>query len=650
MSFAEKMKAKAAALAASRPAPPPPKPFATLSAKLMEASGPPHPSSRVAQALKAGGVSRTTELERILAIPRRIVDLEKWTVDGVPIPDLTPKYIIEPSTCTGCDLCRKGPAHLWSIQNLAIAEAGSQGGMLAPMGVGSGKTISSLLVGAEMGARRIMLLVPAQVRDQLKSNDIPMIAKHYKLPLDRLHVVAYSELSQPHRCPKDALKPDPPVSDPKLLCPDCGGKYDILQIIEPDLIVCDEAHSLRHRASSRRKRIDAYLKEHPECRIVGLSGTITNRSLRDFAWLSEYALRKNSPVPSHYHELQQWTEAIDVPKTEHEERRAPGALMLLCNDEDEDVRAGFRRRLVETRGVVATSEGSIGTSLYLRASIPNDIPPEIGNALDELNSTWEIGGEELTEAHEVARVAKQIACGFYYVWAWPDGVVDTEWLTARATWHRAVREFLKRRARAGLDSPMLVANACEREMKGDKRDRMGEAMVEAWVAWKVVKDRPAPPTKPVWISKFMLRHIHQWAAETKALGEAGIIFYEHLAIEEALREERALPVFGGGEDAEIRASTEQVIAASMLAHGTGKNLQRFSRGLIITMPSNGTKAEQVYGRLHRPGQEADEVMFDICYHTLELRAAFAKATNDARYVEETTGQKQKLLYATRLGL
>jgi hypothetical protein len=426
--------------------------------------------------------------------------------------------------------------------------------------------------------------------------------------------------------------------------------FDALSRIQPDLIVADEAHKLKNRSSSRRKRFDAYMKEHPECRLVALSGTITNRSIKDFAFLSEYTLRKNSPVPGYYRELQEWAEAIDVPKTEHEEQRAPGALLLLCN-EGEAVRSGFRRRLIETPGVVATSEGAIGTSLYLRASYPSDIPPEIGNALAELDSTWQIEDEELEEAAAVARVAKQIACGFYYVWDWPGGVKDTQWLEARADWHRNVRQFLQRRAKAGLDSPMLVANACKKALEDKATAKhMGDVMVESWLAWSAVKDRPKPPTVPVWISRFMLRHIRDWAAQTIVEGQKGIVWYEHLAIEEALRAEGAIPVFGGGQDAELLDCQDDVVAASILAHGTGKNLQRYSRALFISHPSNGARTEQAYGRIHRPGQEADEVIFDICVHTLALRESLEKATADARYVEETQGQKQKLLYATRLGL
>jgi hypothetical protein len=83
--------------------------------------------------------------------------------------------------------------------------------------------------------------------------------------------------------------------------------------------------------------------------------------------------------------------------------------------------------------------------------------------------------------------------------------------------------------------------------------------------------------------------------------------------------------------------------------GVGKNLQtHFSRNVITQFPPNGLIVEQMLGRTHRPGQEADEVIVDWFGGTPETEAAIYKAIEDARYQEETITGRQKLLYCTRI--
>ena len=65
--------------------------------------------------------------------------------------------------------------------------------------------------------------------------------------------------------------------------------------------------------------------------------------------------------------------------------------------------------------------------------------------------------------------------------------------------------------------------------------------------------------------------------------------------------------------------------------------------------TSGTAWEQLMGRKHRHGQLADEVRFQVYQHTDEFEGAFAQALQDAAYQQQTTGSRQKLLYATRVG-
>jgi hypothetical protein len=231
---------------------------------------------------------------------------------------------------------------------------------------------------------------------------------------------------------------------------------------------------------------------------------------------------------------------------------------------------------------------------------------------------------------------------------WPNGEVDQEWMDARNGWAKACRDFLKVRSREGCDSPLLLSNAITRgDIKGP--------VSEAWFAWVAVKHRPEPPVEPVWLDDTLpLRRVEALKTEVLREDEEGtpfIIWYEHRAVGEVLQKQ-GIPTFGAGKDAEVANEAQmtkvRTVALSLLAHGTGKNLQAWSRAIVLCPPSAGARWEQALGRLHRPGQMDDEVRFAIDASSQEYKDALASALEQARYVEQTSGAKQRMLDATRL--
>jgi hypothetical protein len=74
-------------------------------------------------------------------------------------------------------------------------------------------------------------------------------------------------------------------------------------------------------------------------------------------------------------------------------------------------------------------------------------------------------------------------------------------------------------------------------------------------------------------------------------------------------------------------------------------LQRWSRNLVVAPPTSGKAWEQLLGRTHREGQQADEVSFEVFLPIQELKDCFERARADAKYLEETYGNRQKLNYA-----
>lgn len=590
-------------------------------------------SRTLAERVARRGVARTADLERVRRLPRR-------PCDPSSAPDLSPLYAIEDHGCPGCDLCRDGMPRLRPIQSFALWEASRAGGLMGFIGVGHGKELLSLLLPDAMGARNAVVLTKPRLMKQLLGHDVPRYGRHFRLPMDRITVVAYSELSGA----------------------DTG---DVLERIQPDLVVANEAHCLSVETSARGRWFRRFADSRgPATRYCFLSGTMGRDSILSYAHLSFRALRNSTPQPTGYRELRDWALALDSDVADHE-RLPPGELLGLCGPEGltkrqetprgaessiRDVikdplsvaRSVYRRRLVETPGVVATEESGVDCSLVINAWKP-EIPESVKTALKELRRTWSLGGEEFVEAMEVARASRQLASGYYYRWAWPGGKRDDEWLDARAEWNRAVRHVLRYRS-GSFDPPLMSPLMVEREAE---RGSLEVSDMRAWDAWSIVRGRyrPQPPTEAVWLSPFLVDAAVEWA-EACTDDAPGIVWYQSLALEEAFRA-RGLEVYGADDDGILSCTSRHCFAST--AHRDGKNLQRFSRALVLEPFANGGDWEQLIGREHRPGQRAHEVWHDVAQHDEALRAAFASARRDARFDEAAHGQRQKLNVATLIG-
>ncbi len=592
-----------------------------------------------------GTVENTREFSRIANIPIRVLDLDNVT-------DLT-SIFQKP----------EGEMTLFPIQSASLYEAHVANGLFAPIPVGEGKTLVALLMAEAMDSKKTVLLVPPQLRDQLAREIEEVYGPHFNIWTDRIKIIAYSELS-------------------------LAKNSEILEEEDPDLIVADEVHNLRRKESARTKRFIRFMRENPHCRLVAMSGTMTSRSIMDYAHIIEFCLRKNSPLPNDFKELQMWAAALDVRVNTPAK---PGALKRFLIPEDKgNIRLGYRRRLATVRGVITSPGRKLGTSLYIQAVRPAcGIPDDVQDALDEVKRTWAYNGEEFATPIAFWRFCRQMSSGFYYRWVWPNGAPteeDNDWLAARAAWHKAVREKLKT-AGAGMDSKLLLENCAERwrkkiedhsECKGewirgdDKNIWVPEACkhypknlkhctgvkkvqpskdaklfkCEEFITWKKVKGRynPSPPTEAVVISDFI---IHDAIARAKVHLEKGrntIIWYVDKIIGELLEKASGFPHYGAGTDAST--ATDDIIICSLATQGEGKNLQYvYSANVTITMPTNGKGKEQQLGRTHRPGQEADTVYDDYYDHTESLNKCMDDCIADAMYIEDTNGGRQKLLYA-----
>lgn len=601
----------------------------------------------------------SNDLRRIVALPRRQrpsdATLEVWAKAWKQVLG---KNQGKPCECES-RFKRRCCADLLPVQAWALTEAAENKGLFGPIGVGHGKTLLDLLVASATDAKRAVLFVQPSLKAQLLKTDWHFYGQHWQLPnlagagaqsyeagKPFLYVIAFSELSS-------------------------AKSTDTLEQLQPDTIIIDEGHNLANATAARTKRYRRYTKAHPEVSVYVWSGTLTKRSIKDYAHLSEDALGDSSPVPHFWPTVEEWASHLDPVDI----RTPIGALRKLGDDpRSQDARPAFRARLVETPGVVSSGDAASCEASLTITERPLSVPTAVLQALGKFDEgarkeAWQRpDGEEIVDALTAARTARELSCGFYYRWRWSRGerkaVVDA-WLEARKNWHRELREKLKRPA-PHMDSPLLVTKAAIRWHEGyvhierdEERREVGRAVIkpytrngpmptwdsEFWLPWKAVRNTANPETEAVWLSDFMVEDTLDWLKDG-----AGLAWYEFGAFASRVvtlaREDRIPLHFAGpGNEANemLRSlSGKEAVLTSIRAHGTGKNLQMFDRNLVCNPPSDGATWEQLLGRTHRQGQMSDEVTFEVYRHSEAMRNAVERARELSDHIEGTFGVTQRL--------
>ena len=550
-------------------------------------------------------VCHTSEFHRIFSLPRRV-----WqTADLEALARELTSILKQPA----------GSMLLRTVQALALHDAGIVDGLFGAIGVGEGKTLITLLLPLVLGASKPMLLLPASLIEKTKREQLEL-SRHWKIP-NTIRTFSYEMLGLVQ-------------------------SEEELETYAPDAIICDEVHKLKNRRAARTRRVARYMHDHPYTKFCGLSGTVMDKSLKDFAHILRWCLKLTAPIPVTNEETEEWAEALDVGAgSVFEERRQPGALLELCTPDERKeqpniaARHGFRRRLTETPGVVATiGEGEhIDASIYVRG-IRHKVAPVTernflilrGNDTDDFPGWVTPDGWELMTAVDVWRHAQELALGLHYIW---DPRPPTEWLEARRNWGAFVRETIARSRT--FDSELHVANGCD-------AGRLDGTSLEQW---RRVRPTFTPNVVPVWHDDSALEVCRDW------MKTAGLVWTEHGFFAERLAEFAGVPYFGaGGLDAEGRyiedAEYGTSAIASLDANREGKNLQGlWARNLLVCPPSSAAWWEQTIARTHRPGQTADEVIVDVLLGCRENFDACMKALEGARGIRDMTGKMQKLLLA-----
>lgn len=590
-----------------------------------------------------GSVEWSEDLQRILALPRRSK------------PELEALALAMSSVLKKPE----GTQVLRAVQAWALSEGPAVEGLIGGISTGRGKTLIGMLmpmvwpwIKQPDGTRRpprAVLFIPPDLREQF-AHDWESYGAHWKLPnlaggkgfqqgLPVLHVVAYSELSHEK-------------------------SSNLLNQINPDIVMGDEISALRNFEASRTIRMRRFFAEHPDAHFLGWDATLMGDTVEDL-WLPlVWALDVDAPVPLEGGEMQKWSAAL-APAKHGEELWLPGELSRLC-EPGESPRRGFRRRLVQTHGVVFTADNELGIPLYFTERKPPEVPEIIHKALVQLRKKPELGGwkrpdgEELRDITEVTAVAKQLALGFYLFWRFTSGTNEQieEWFTRRQAWNREVRSQV-RRGRLHMDSPTLCENAAQRWYDGGCEECGRAAMqlhletcssqetqllwdADSYRAWREVEHTITYVVEVDWVSDWLLEDAAKWA-----LGAPGIVWVKHPEFGQRLAKLTKLPFYGGGKESNraiIGEDGSRSIICSVQSNERGKNLQAHNRNLLTTFPSSSKTVEQVVGRSYREGQKADKVTVDYYLHIDELERSKEKAIENAESVQELTGGAQKLCF------
>lgn len=625
-------------------------------------------------------VQVTPEFMRVLNLPRR-----DWE-EAAKLNDL---YL----RMTQAYKQRAGTQEMRLIQAAALADAHDMRGLFAPVRVGEGKTLLTFMLATVItGVRRPALILPSGLIkktwrefNELKKHWICHPAFITRKSFDA-HVISYEMLGRESGKDKlNELRPDLIISDEthkfRNFDAACTKRMQRFMVANPTTMFCgmsgtitkrslkDYWHllfwALRHHMPVPRSPDEAARwSEALDEKKTDSMGRRQPGALLQFCSTEE--LQAIAPKPRDPNTLG-LTRTIQMPEEAFRAKLKAA-------------RQGFQRRLRDTPGVICSPNRNLDCSLIIRRL---DVHPSpiVEEHLARLREEWVTpNGDLLTMPTEVWRVAREIATGFYYRWEPPP---PEHWMKARSAWNWVVRQVLDPRegiyyhqfAHLNLDSPMQVASALLSTEAGvenvhvtnadgslvmddqggfvyrqvthpGRPPKIGDAhILKTYLRWREVRKDYKIKTVAQWVDDSMLRYCFDWMSRN---GPA-IVFVEHRAFGEVLAQMTGTGFCSqGGLDANgitIEDHAGRNVVASIAANHAGRNLQAWNKMLIVTITPTGSLAEQLIGREHRPGQKEDTVYVDWICACEEQDRGFKQMMADARYIQDSTGQTQKLLYA-----
>lgn len=627
------------------------------------------------------------EIERIIALP------------------IIPQPTEEQIRAVSLYYCPDGEIQLYPEQVNAMMQYHEYGGLLCPIPVGGGKTLVSVLIPNDaynfFGKRKILLMVPPDLINQLRDVELPWYRRHISINIPFYWLAG--QTAGKRMLLANSGRAGCYVVSYSILSGRQGS--ELLDAIKPELIVGDEIHSIASaNPSARGRRFRIAIKMFGP-QLVGLSGTITKKSPRDYHHLAVHTLHENCFMPRPTGIADEWAKIIDCNASSIDEFHnnaapQPGPIKPLIEWAKKyfpdqifpnnliGFRSAFNIRKDTCPGVIASNGDQLGVSLRI-TNIDGSQQHRYSSTLDNTKSNgWkelrEIvkqlvtmwvapNGDEIDHAMHLWRWRYELeGFGFYNNLYWPEAervaarkklpLAEAKNILERSQAHhmlhqeymKDLRYWIKHRAKKGMDTPFLIAG----DMFHHGSDHVGPTLYKSWKTMKdaefegmVERDKAV-----VRVCDFRVKKVVEWAQKwyKDRPNKAAIIWVKNKGVAEWLREvflEADLPMVYcpagkmGQQNIDDRAQGNKFAIASISAHHKGRNLQyHHDAEFFAQWPREAHIAEQSLGRVHRNGQEADECQIFQSIESDFDRVLFASCINDAAYIDQTS-QRQKLLYA-----
>lgn len=489
------------------------------------------------------------------------------------------------------------------------------------IGVGGGKTLTAMMAAEALGVapEETLVLTRARLVDEAYA-EAEIYSRHFKFEIPEYW--SYAHLS---RHEQDLRK------------------------MAPKLIVADEAHFLKNPKSTRGRAFVRYCRDHPEVVFVPMTGTITNSSILDYAHLLALALgRENCPLPDpwkHTRRLEALARVIDPnPRTPPDAADYRIAATVLNQQDGEDIRSAYFRVLRDTPGVIVSEDPSFDGPIHMTKWTP-PCPPPIMDALVHLDSTGQLpngmlASDPLTKSDK----ENQIASGFYYYPVYTE-MHTPKWNRAKLILGEYVAAVLRSQVRKKTSRLVTEARVIQAIRTGEL-----DAPEMVKLALSITDLVPEPEQEEEWISDEILLAAIERCRETRTETRGSLLWYNHTALRHRLAElckgrYSDVHIAPLGEPPPRGLDAPVVGVVSTRSHTEGFNLQRDYRyNLVLGPESNAGLWEQLFGRTHRPGQE-EEVELEYLATWAGHRNRVGSARKKAKYIEETTGQPQRIIMA-----
>lgn len=535
-------------------------------------------TGQIGRMVRAQGVAHDPELARVAALPRRAPAAE------VEIEALS-AFLRKRERNDGGAVNRLRPAQVEALRELFECR-----GLFAPMRVGSGKTLVTLLAATLLDSQRPVLMVPASLRGKTR-REFAAYHQDWHVCLPRL--VSYQEMGRPDR-------------------------EGLLVELAPDLLLLDEAHHARNLDAAVTRRIERVIDVLRP--VVGvMSGTLITDKIMDYQHHAAWSLREGAPLPLQPSTAERWGQALD---------RDVGLLKRWGLGALAELPGGYHVHFRGSRGVVPTPGSDCDASISVSVWRP-ETPKVLRDAIEQTATTGARPDGEPLDEWDLPDCLCQLALGFYYRW---DPEPPDWWLRPRRGWRVYARAVLDEHL-PGFDSEGQLVNALDH---GGAEPPAGDEGRELLASWRAVRDEFTPNPVPVWLDPSVLEQA------IKHTGRGCLIWTRYRAVGAAL-ESMGVPYYGAGTHPE--EAQGRTIAVSVAAHSTGRNLQAWHLSLVLTPMANAGAWEQLIGRTHRAGQRADTVEVDVIGSIPYHGEVLGRVLTEARAITKASGFEHKLVTA-----